>query len=342
MSEITIISPFDAHLHLRTGNMAQLVAPMSAKQFSDVIVMPNLQPPVCTVEAALKYKRELEFYAPKCNYHMALYLTEATTIEDIKKAADNPSIIGFKLYPLNATTGSSNGISDIGKVYNLLDEMETYNVPLMIHGEVTRPEVDIFDREKIFIEETLSDIVENFPGLKITLEHITTSDAVKFVEQANDNVVATITAHHMLINRNAIFTVREKTALNPHNFCLPIAKAEKHRIALHKAAFSRNMKFFAGSDSAPHPLDCKESSCGCAGCYTGLHALELYATIFEQYQGLYMLENFMSLYGRFHYDLNIPEETITINNEEFVIPKTIGEDNLTPFWAGETLNWKVK
>jgi dihydroorotase len=214
--KMNIVKPFDGHLHLRVGEMAHLVTPMSAKQFSDVVIMPNLQPPIKTVDDAMNYRKKLVDYDSTCNYHMTLYLTESTTIEEIQKVSDNKDILGFKLYPLNATTGSQDGISDLKKVYHLFEAMEKLRVPLMIHGEVTRPEIDIFDREKVFIEEVLIDIVEKFPKLKITLEHITTEDAVQFV--MNNDIKATITAHHLMINRNAIFTVGEKTALNPHNF----------------------------------------------------------------------------------------------------------------------------
>jgi dihydroorotase len=336
---LQIIKPFDAHLHLRAGEMAYFVSKISAGQFSDVIVMPNLQPPIITVANALKYKADLESYAD-CNYHMALYLTESTTIEEIELAAIDPNIIGFKLYPLNATTGSQFGISDIKKVYHLFKRMEELKVPLLVHGEVTRPDVDIFDRESVFIFETLSYIVNIFPELPITLEHITTKDAVDFVLDT-DNVVASITAHHLLMNRNAIFTVGDKTALNPHNFCLPIAKAEEHRQALIEAATSGNRKYFGGTDSAPHPLSCKESSCGCAGCFTALTAVELYATAFAKVGKIDLLEKFLSFYGRQHYGIDIPNETIYIDEKEFTIPKKLEMNGLTPFMAGETLNWKV-
>jgi len=273
---------------------------------------------------------------------MTLYLSETTSLEEIQKVADNPNMLGFKLYPLNATTGSQDGISDIKNVYHLFAEMERLRVPLLIHGEVTRSDVDIFDREKVFIKEVLTDIVKQFPKLKITLEHITTQDAVDFV--FDHDIVATITAHHLMMNRNAIFTVGEKTALNPHNFCLPVAKAEKHRKALIYAAMSGNPKFFAGTDSAPHPLSCKESSCGCAGCFTGLHAVELYTTIFVLMGQEDKLEDFLSIFGRIHYGIDIPfdEEKITIEKSSWVIPKTLGVDGSTPFMAVETLFWKAK
>ena len=336
---IKIVKPFDAHLHLRTGEMSHLVTPMSAAQFSDVIVMPNLQPPIKTVESALAYRKTLTLFA-SCNYHMTLYLTESTTIEEVKKAAENPNVIGFKLYPLNATTGSQDGISDLKNVYHLFAEMEKLRVPIMIHGEVTRSEVDIFDREKVFIEEVLKDIVKEFPNLEITLEHITTEDAVKFV--MNNNIVATITAHHLKMNRNAIFTVGEKTALNPHNFCLPVAKARRHQEALIRAAISGSPKFFAGTDSAPHPISCKESSCGCAGCFTGLHAVELYTAVFDKFNKLDKLEDFMSIFGRIHYNIVIPQKHIVIEDKAWKIPKSLDQNGLTPFMAGETLQWKIK
>lgn len=358
--KLQILRPFDAHLHLRTGNMAKLVTNMSVRQFSDVIVMPNLKPPITTITEALKYQTELLTIA-ECNFHMALYLTNFTTLEDVKKVASNPNIIGFKLYPLNATTGSHNGVSDIKKLFRLFREMERLKVPLMIHGEVTRKDVDIFDRETIFLEEVLTDIVENFPRLIVTLEHITTADAVEFVLR-HENVVATITAHHLLINRNAIFSVGENTVLNPHAFCLPIAKTERDRMILLQAATSGNPKFFAGTDSAPHPLSGKESNCGCAGCFTGFHALELYATAFEQLGRLNKLEDFLSIFGRLHYGLEIPCDSYTeLSQESFIIPNYFeimnngvpllaktefvatndNRDNiLIPFWAGQTLNWK--
>jgi len=359
MKNFSIISPFDAHVHFRNGNMAKLVVPMSTKQFSDCIVMPNLNPPVTTVAEAIKYQTELLSIA-NCNYHMALYLTEATKVEEVKKAAANPNIIGFKLYPLNATTGSDSGISDINNVYHLFEAMEECEVPLMIHGEVTNENVDIFQREKIFIGEILAEIVDRFPNLRITLEHITTDEAVNFV-MTHDSVVASITIHHLLINRNAIFTVNKKTALNPHNFCLPIAKTEFDRQSLLDAAFSGNPSFFAGTDSAPHHLLGKES-CGCAGCFTGSHAVELYATVFDQGGKLDLLENFLSIHGRSHYGIEIPNRYLELAQVETTIPKsielprmrvpidvrsecvsTIDERNfsLIPFWAGRTLNWKV-
>lgn len=338
---ISIISPFDAHLHLRNGEMSHIVTPMSAAQFSDVIVMPNLQPPIKTVKEALGYKSTLTtIVTADCNYHMALYLTESTTIEEVKKAAENPNIIGFKLYPLNATTGSQDGISNLKNVYHIFTEMEKLKVPLMIHGEVTRPNVDIFDREKVFIEEVLKDIIKEFPNLKITLEHITTEDAVTFVME--NNIVATITAHHLMINRNAMFMVDEKTALNSHNFCLPLVKAREHQVALIKAATSGNPKFFAGTDSAPHTISCKESSCVCAGCFTGLHAVELYTTVFSKVDKLDKLEDFMSIFGRIHYNIEIPDNNYIFIEEKFwEIPEKVDKNGLTPFMAKKILKYKM-
>ena len=346
--KIVIIKPFDAHLHLRVGEMALLVTPMSAKQFSDVIVMPNLTPPVKTVEEAMIYRKRLVSYDKTCDYHMTLYLTESTTAEEVQKVSEHPNMIGLKLYPLNATTGSQDGISDIEKVYPLFEEMQRLGVPLLIHGEVIRQEISILDREKVFIEEVLTDLVIKFPRLRITMEHITTKDAVDFVK-STENVVATMTGHHLHINHNAIFTVDGMTGINPHNFCLPIAKLEEHRLALVEAATSGDPKFFAGTDSAPHTSACKISECGCAGCFTGLHAVELYTTVFAEADKLDKLENFLSIYGRIHYGIEIPDgenkrskKTITINREEFKIPKNLGENGLRPFKYGETLDYKVE
>lgn len=336
---LTIIKPFDAHLHLREGEMAYFVTPISANVFSDVIPMPNLKKPIRTVPMAIDYRSSLISYAA-CNYHMTIYLTESTTVEDVREVANNPFVLGFKLYPVNATTGSQNGISDIKKIYPLLKEMERLEVPLLVHGEVTRPDVDIFDREKVFIDEVLTDIVKTFPELRITLEHITTEYAVNFVLKTK-NVVATITAQHLLKNRNAIFTVGKNTALNPHNFCLPVLKTERDRLALLKAATSGNPKFFAGTDSAPHPLSCKESSCGCAGCFTALTAVELYTTAFDQVGKLEYLENFLSVFGRNYYGIPIPSETIDIKREKQVIPERLDFAGLTPFMHGEEIDWIV-
>lgn len=344
MSKIQkILIPADMHLHLREGKMMQSIIAYSALQFSDAIIMPNLQPPVTTVKRALEYREELEHAAKGCKFHMALYLTESTTVEEIRKVQAHDETIGYKLYPLNATTGSANGIADIKNVYPLFEEMQKLGVPLMIHGEVTRPDVDIFDREKVFIKEVLTDIVKKFPKLRITLEHITTAEAVQFVME-NDNIVASITVHHMLMNRNAIFTVGKDTRLNPHNFCLPVAKTENDRLTLINAAVSGNPKFFAGTDSAPHPITCKESSCGCAGCFTGYHAVELYTMVFAQANRLDKLEDFLSVFGRLHYGIELPtdNQTITIIQEDFIIPDTVGSEKVVPFMHGETIPWKMQ
>lgn len=341
--KITILCPADMHVHLREKEMMQSIIAYTALHNNDAIVMPNLRPPVTTVKRALEYLEELEHAAKGCKFHMALYLTESTKVEEIRKVHAHDETIGFKLYPMNATTGSSDGIADIKNVYPLFEEMQELAVPLMIHGEVIRDDVFILDREKVFIEEVLTDIVKKYPRLRITLEHITTADAVKFVEE-NDNVVATITAHHLMITLNDVFTVGVNTAINPHNFCLPLAKTPDDRLELIKAAVSGNPKFFAGTDSAPHPITCKESSCGCAGCFTALHSVELYTTVFNLIDKLDKLEDFLSVYGRVHYGMKLPTEnqTITIIQEDFIIPDTIGSEKVVPFMHGETLPWKVQ
>lgn len=337
--KIKIKLPFDGHVHLRIGEMMHLVTPYTANQFGAAIVMPNLQPPIVNVDMALDYKKSIEHSEPNCNYIMAIYLTESTTIEDVQKAKENGMV--FKLYPANATTGSADGIKDIKNVYPLFKEMERLDVALLIHGEVTRSDVDIFKRERVFIKEVLVKIIDNFPDLKITLEHITTKYAVNFVKK-HKNLFATITVHHMYINRNAIFTVGEKTALNPNNFCLPIAKKNSDRSALIDAAISGDPSFFAGTDSAPHPKSCKASLCGCAGIFTAYSAVELYTTIFEQADALDKLENFLSIFGRKRYGIEIPNVCITIKRKKLKIPYEIGTEGLTPFMAGETLEWKVE
>jgi len=334
-----IIKPFNAHAHFRQGEMAYAITPITARVFSDAIAMPNLINPIRTVSMAESYRSDLISYA-QCNYHMTIYLTEDTTVEDVRETANNPHILGFKLYPLNATTGSKYGIKNIKNIYPVLKEMEKLGIPLLIHGEVVRPDVDIFEREIVFIDEVLTDIIKTFPELRITLEHITTEYAVKFVEKTK-NVVATITAHHLLFNRNTIFTVGDSTAMNPHGFCLPVLQSEKNRIAVLKAATSGNPKFFAGTDSAAHPLSSKESSCISPGCFTELTAVEFYTMAFEEMYALGRLNDFLSVFGRQHYGIEIPTETIEIKKQKQTISERLHVDNLTPFMAGKEINWTV-
>jgi dihydroorotase len=338
--QLRIITPFDAHLHLRDGDKMLHVTPYSADQFSDVVVMPNLIPPVTTVNQALLYQQDLQnviknqIYDYSCNFHMALYLTKTTTLKDIELAANNSNIIGFKLYPANATTNSADGIADIESSFDQLEKMEELGVTLMVHGEVTDSYVDIFDREKVFIDTILQKIVSRFPKLKVSLEHITTKDSVQFVSEANENVVASITAHHLLVNRNDMLV----GGIRPHYFCLPILKRREHQEALIQAASSGNSKFFLGTDSAPHLKEDKESACGCAGSFTAPYAMELYANAFEQANSLDKLENFSSVFGRQFHGLNIPETTILLQKQENVIVNNIAD--IVPFWNDENVGWK--
>ena len=312
MRSLKIKLPFDAHVHLRDGNILKYIAGYTARYFKDAIVMPNLNPPITSVKQAKEYKKRVQSgYQTSCNFHMALYLTENTTEKDVIDASKNRSIIGFKLYPANATTNSSDGISDIKKIYPLLEVMQEYSVPLLVHGEVTDPSIDIFERETEFLA-ILKGIVTDFPQLRVSLEHITTAEAVDFVRAARDGVVATITPQHLLKNRNSIFDVKGKTALNPHNFCLPILKTENARQRLLDAVKYNTGKFFAGTDSAPHLREGKESACGCAGCFTAPYAVQLYATAFEEADALDKLEDFLSVYGRNFYRIPVPRDTITI------------------------------
>ena len=340
MRSLKIKLPFDAHVHLRDEKVLKNTVPYTAKYFKDAIVMPNLNPPITNVKQAKEYKKRVQSgYQTSCNFHMALYLTESTTEKDVIDASKSRSIIGFKLYPANATTNSSDGIGDIKKIYPILEVMQTHDVPLLVHGEVTDEAVDIFRRETKFLP-ILESIVKDFPRLKVSLEHITTAEAVDFVQAARDGVVATITPQHLLKNRNSIFNVGGKTALNPHSFCLPILKTENARQRLLDAIKNNTGKFFAGTDSAPHLKENKESACGCAGCFTAPYAIQLYATAVEEADALDRLEDFLSVYGRVFYRIPVPRDTITIEPGDIVIPEDI--HGITPFMAGETLLWQVK
>lgn len=365
-----IPQPFDGHLHLRDGIQMQAVLPHSEMQFWGGVIMPNLKPSVTKVGMALEYRERILSACPAGSDffpYMALYLTDNTTEADIVLAAKHRDVIaGFKLYPAGATTNSADGVTDIrsAKFYEKLKLMESLGIPLMIHGEVTDSDVDIFDREKIFIERYLTDIVEFVPKSKIVLEHITTEEGVEFVKSCGKNVVATITAHHLTINRNAILA----GGIRPHHYCLPVAKREKHRLALLEAATSGNPKFFLGTDSAPHERYAKESACGCAGCFTALTAMELYAEAFEQSEHedwVGRLERFASVYGPEFYGLEPSEKIATFVREDWVVPKMLPFDPsiiieesdsgqsdqgnaptkkpvVIPFRAGETLHWRLK
>jgi dihydroorotase len=332
---LTIRKPDDWHVHLRDGEMLAKVAPYTARQFARAIVMPNLAPPVTTVEAARDYrKRILEVTAPGFTPLMTCYLTDKTTPDEIERGHAEGVWIAAKLYPAGATTNSAGGVTDIRNIYPTLARMEKIGLVLCVHGEVTDPHVDVFDREAVFIERVLSRLVEDFPKLRIVFEHITTEDAVRFV-QRSIRVAATVTPQHLIINRNAIF----EGGLRPHAYCLPVAKREKHRLAVRKAAVSGSPKFFLGTDSAPHTREAKESACGCAGIFNAPHALESYATVFEEEDALARLESFASLNGARFYDLPANEETVTLERAEVQVPAAI--DGIVPFHAGETLRWRL-
>ena len=339
MNSLTLIQPDDWHVHVRTGAVLNTVIAHTARQFARAIIMPNLKPPVTTVAAALDYRKEILKAVPdNLDFQplMTLYLTHQTTLEEVRKAADSAYVYAFKLYPAGATTNSDAGVSDLTALYPVLDALQKYDIPLLIHGEVTDPDCDIFDRERIFIERTLTVLVTNFPELRIVLEHVTTEDAVQFVASAPDNVAATITPQHLLYNRNAILA----GGIRPHYYCLPILKREKHRLALVKAATSGNPKFFLGTDSAPHLTNTKENACGCAGCYSAYAAIELYAEAFEQAKALDKLEGFASFYGADFYKLPRNTQTITLEKCEWTVPGNYGD--ITPLKANEVLHWKMK
>ena len=338
MKTFTLTRPDDCHLHVRSGSLLKAVLPHTARQFARAIIMPNLKPPVTTVAQALAYRDEiLQAIPADLSFEplMTLYLTSATTLEEIKRAAQSEHIYAFKLYPAGATTNSDAGVADVTSIYPLLAVLEKHDIPLLIHGEVTDTECDIFDREKQFIDQYLIDIVKHFPNLRMVLEHVTTKEAVQFVESANSTVAATITPQHLLFNRNAMLS----GGIKPHYYCLPILKREMHRQALVQAAISGNAKFFLGTDSAPHLTHLKESACGCAGCYTAFGAMELYAAIFEQANALDKLESFASFYGADFYRIARNTGTITLQKQAWTIPALYGE--ITPLKAGEELTWKI-
>ena len=343
MKTLTIIQPDDWHLHLRMGDILKTVVAHTSKQFRRAIIMPNLKPPVTSVADALSYRNQILQALPQDSEFdplMTLYLTNQTTVDEVKQVATCEFTYAFKLYPAGATTNSDAGVNNLSTIYPILEAMQQYDVPLLIHGEVTDETCDIFDRERLFIERYLIDIVKQFPELKIVLEHLTTEEAVQFVESTSANIGATITPQHLLFNRNAILV----GGIHPHNYCLPILKREKHRQALVKAATSGHSKFFLGTDSAPHITNLKENACGCAGCYTAFAAIELYAEVFEKENALDKLEAFASFYGADFYGLPRNKQTITLEKKNWEIPKFYGEGKnlITPLKACESLSWKIK
>lgn len=343
MDSVSIVRPDDWHLHLRDGDYLKAVVSDSASQFVRAIVMPNLRPPVTTVESALLYRqRILSALASGTLFDplMTLYLTDQTSREDVRAVARSPHVIAFKLYPQGATTNSDAGISHLDALNPILEEMEALDVPLLIHGEVTDPEIDIFDRERIFIERYLQPMSVRFPALRIVLEHITTKDGAHFVRDSRPGIGATITAHHLLFNRNRMLA----GGIRPHFYCLPILKREEHRKALLDAATSGNSKFFLGTDSAPHASQTKEASCGCAGCYTARHAMALYATAFDSVGQLDKLESFASFNGPDFYRLPRNVERLKLARNSTTVENSLsyGEDDLIPLLAGETLDWRIE
>jgi dihydroorotase len=337
-----MIQPDDWHLHLRDGDVLRNVVQDSARQFGRAIVMPNLKPPVTSVADALAYRQRILAALPEDSRFeplMTLYLTNTTPADEVRRVAESSVVHGFKLYPAGATTNSDAGVNQLEALYPLFEVMEQQDVPLLVHGEVTDNHIDIFDREKVFIDRHLAPLVHQFPGLRVVLEHITTREGAHFVRDSRPGVGATITAHHLLYNRNAMLA----GGIRPHFYCLPILKREPHRQALLEAATSGNTQFFLGTDSAPHSRHVKETACGCAGCYTAHTALELYAMAFESVNALDKLEAFASFHGADFYRLPRNASLITLEKTTWVVPEqlSLGDDALIPFMAAETIGWRA-
>ncbi len=342
LDSLTFIRPDDWHLHLRDGAAMAAVLPDTARRFARAIVMPNLKPPVRTTAEALAYRERILAALPagaRFEPLMTLYLTDDTPPEEIARAKLSGRVQAVKYYPAGATTHSDAGVTRISRCFAALEKMAELGVPLLVHGEVTDPVVDVFDREKAFIEDVLGPLVERFPSMRVVLEHITTRDAVQYVEVTGPNIAATITAHHLLLNRNALF----QGGIRPHHYCLPVLKREQHREALIEAATSGNPKFFLGTDSAPHAKHTKENDCGCAGIYTAHAAIELYATAFEEAGALDRLEGFASLHGPKFYGLPPNQEKIRLERRAWNVPAVLGfgEHQLVPLRAGESLPWSL-
>ncbi len=339
-NRLTIRRPDDWHLHFRDGDIMRGVVPYTARQFARAIVMPNLSPPVTTAALAAAYRERILAAVPegtKFTPLMTCYLTDKTDADDLARGHADGVFTAAKLYPANATTNSADGVSDVEKIYPVLERMEAEGIVLCVHGEVTDADIDVFDREAEFIERHLQAIVRNFPNLKVVFEHITTLDAVAFVQSAGENVAATITPQHLHINRNAMLV----GGIQPHNYCLPVAKRETHRLALRKAATSGSPKFFLGTDSAPHLRSAKETSCGCAGIFNAPNALESYLTVFDQEDALEHFEGFASLHGPTFYGLPVNEDQVTLERVEIAVPETlelVGEE-IVPWHGGKTLGW---
>ena len=340
-TKLTFTRPDDWHLHVRDGDALNTVVPHTAAQFGRAIIMPNLRPPVTTAAQALAYKARIQAAVPSgMNFEplMTLYLTDNLPADEIKRAKD-AGIVAAKLYPAGATTNSDAGVTDLRKTYKTLEAMQREGLLLLVHGEVTSPDIDLFDREAVFIDTQLIPLRRDFPELKIVFEHITTKEAVQYVRDADTFTAATVTAHHLLYNRNAIFT----GGIRPHYYCLPVLKRETHRLALVEAATSGNAKFFLGTDSAPHPAHLKEHATGCAGCYTAHAAIEMYAEVFDAVGALNQLEAFASFNGADFYGLPRNKDTITLVKESWTPPESFafGEAALKPLRSGESLPWRM-
>jgi len=343
VEKLTLIRPDDWHLHLRDGKQMRAVLPDTARRFGRAIVMPNLRPPATTTELALAYRGRILAALPqnaRFEPLMTLYLTDNTAPAEIAVAKASGRVHGVKLYPAGATTNSDSGVTDLlGKCGAVLAEMEKQDLPLLVHGEVTDPEVDVFDREKVFIDRVLAPLIQHFPSLRVVLEHVTTRDGVEFVKAASKRVAGTLTAHHLLMNRNALFA----GGIRPHHYCLPVLKREEHRRALVAAATGGDPKFFLGTDSAPHAKGAKEAACGCAGMYTAHAGIELYAEAFEQVGALDRLEAFASFYGADFYGLPRNTDSITLMKESWDVPDSLpfGGESLVPLRAGGSIGWKL-
>ena len=342
VSRLILTRPDDWHVHLRDGAVMALALPDTARRFARAIVMPNLQPPITTVDLAQAYRDRI-LAALSADMHfeplMTLYLTDNMSAAEIEKAKHSGFVQAVKYYPAGATTHSESGVTNLKRVYSVLAAMEKQDLPLLLHGEVTDSTVDVFDREAVFIDRHLMPLTRDFPGLRMVLEHITTHAAVEFVQQAPNTIAATITAHHLLLNRNALF----EGGLQPHHYCLPLLKREAHRVALVAAATSGNPKFFLGTDSAPHPRHAKESACGCAGIYSAHAAIELYAEIFERAGALDRFEAFASFHGPDFYRLPRNRDTLTLEQRSWTVPEELrfGKETVVPLRAGKTMAWTV-
>lgn len=346
---LTLARPDDWHLHVRDGALLEAVLPHTARQFGRAIIMPNLKPPVTTTAQAGAYRQRIlaarPAHGPGATFEplMTLYLTDNTSPDEVRRARESGFVHGVKLYPAGATTNSDAGVTDLRHCTATLEAMQQSGLPLLVHGEVTDPSIDVFDREKVFIDRVLEPLRRDFPALKVVFEHITTRDAAQYVRDAEappGTLGATITAHHLLLNRNAMLV----GGIRPHYYCLPVLKRDAHRVALVEAATSGHPRFFLGTDSAPHPKGLKEHACGCAGCYTALHALELYAQAFDEAGALGRLEGFASFHGADFYGLPRATDTVTLERASWTLPEAIdaGGISVVPLKAGEALGWKLR